>query len=366
MTTPSHGTSLSANESSWYHCAMIILGIESSCDETALSLIERGKNDRVLAERIKSQIPLHRSFGGVVPEIASRSHFEVIDLLLKEVLNESSLSLDQIDLIASTQGPGLIGSLLIGFMFGKTLAFSKAKPFIPVNHIDAHLDAAFIDNPPPEFPALGLVVSGGHTSLYSVTNRFDRILLAKTRDDAVGEVMDKVAKFFNLGYPGGPILDQLASQGEPGQYIFTVPKMSDGSMDFSFSGYKTAAMRIAETHGISCSHPEFVHFISSFTHALIDYLISQIDYFSTQVSPASILISGGVSRNTILRSKATEYFQKKNIPVFFPKPRYCTDNATMIAWRAYDLFQSFSDTDYYQYDSNPFSRSTKKTNRKQR
>lgn len=345
---------------------MIILGIESSCDETALSLIERGERNRVLAEQIKSQIPLHRSFGGVVPEIASRSHFEAIDLLLRKVLADSGLSLSDIDLIASTQGPGLIGSLLIGFMFGKTLAFSTGKPFIPVNHIDAHLDAVSIEKSAPEHPALGLVVSGGHTSLYYIRNHFERNLLAKTRDDAVGEVMDKVAKYFTLGYPGGPILDQLASEGKPGGYLFSTPKMSDGSMDFSFSGYKTAAMRIAERHEIDLQHPEFKNFISSFIHALVDYLILQIDSFASRLSPASILISGGVSRNTILRAKATAFFQKKAIPLYFPEPEYCTDNATMVAWRAYEKYRSFPDENYLRYDANPYSRSIEKTQRNHR
>jgi N6-L-threonylcarbamoyladenine synthase len=336
---------------------MLILGIESSCDETAVALIERGENNRVLAEYIKSQIPLHAKFGGVVPEIASRSHYETIDLLLKKLIEDARIDLSDIDLIAATQGPGLIGSLLIGFMFAKTLAYSLKKPFVPVNHIDAHLDAVEIESDPVKFPALGLVVSGGHTSLYFMENKFDRQVVAKTRDDAIGEVMDKVAKFFCLGYPGGPILDQLSVYEKPKRFKFSTPKMSDGSMDFSFSGYKTSIIRQAQNFGINQFHPDFPIFISDFSHAILDYVITQIDFFSQKHNPSTVIISGGVSRNTLLRVKALSFFPLKNLFVRFPKPDYCTDNAAMVAWRAYDVFQKTPTFNYNNFCLTPYSRS---------
>lgn len=345
---------------------MIVLGIESSCDETAVALVERGRTNRVIAEQIKTQIPLHCAFGGVVPEIASRSHFEVIDKMTIDLLQDVKLDQKEIDLVSATQGPGLIGSLLIGFMFAKTLALALNKPFVPIDHIDAHLDAAWIDAEAIAFPALGLVVSGGHTSLYFVKNRFERRLLAKTRDDAVGEIMDKVAKFFGLGYPGGPILDQISSQGRPGKYFFSTPKMSDGSMDFSFSGYKTAVIRNAQLHEINQNHPDFNDYISCFSHAIVEYLIKKIDHFASIYSPETILVCGGVSRNTLLRAQVSEYFTKKGLSVRFPLPRYCTDNAAMVAWRAFDLYQSQPEQNFFQYNLTPFSRASKSSTTKHR
>jgi N6-L-threonylcarbamoyladenine synthase len=335
---------------------MLVLGIESSCDETAIALIERGHRNCVIAECIKSQIPLHTGYGGVVPEIASRSHFETVDGLLNELLNESRLDLKDIDMVSATQGPGLIGSLLIGFMFGKTLAYTIKKPFVPVNHIDAHLDAVAIESEPVRFPALGLVVSGGHTTLYLMNNRYERMVLSKTRDDAVGEVMDKVSKYFGLGYPGGPILDRLTDLETAETKLFSTPKMSDGSMDFSFSGYKTAVMRHAQKRKLDKNHPEFRGFITSFCHDVVDYLISMIDHFARIHLPQTIIISGGVSRNSLLRHKAASFFSDQKVIVRFPSPQYCTDNASMVAWRAYDLFTTFPERDYFQYNLTPFSR----------
>ena len=342
------------------------MGIESSCDETAVALVERGENNRMIGEQIKTQIPLHHKYGGVVPEIASRSHFETIDLLYQDLLAESGVKVESIDLVSATQGPGLIGSLLIGFMFAKTLSFLLNRPLVPVDHIDAHLDAVWIEAEPIDFPALGLVVSGGHTSLYLLQSRFERKVLARTRDDAIGEVMDKVAKHFGLGYPGGPLLDRLSAKGQPGKYTFSTPKMSDGSMDFSFSGYKTAAIRCAQKHGLHAEHIEFNHFVASFTHALVDYLILMVDRFAVIHRPKTILFSGGVSRNTVLRAKAMDFFSQKKLSVRFPEPQYCTDNAAMIAWRAYDLFREYPERFDRHLSLAPYSRSLKSTGRRHR
>jgi N6-L-threonylcarbamoyladenine synthase len=194
---------------------MLILGIETSCDETAVSVIQRGAGDRVVAEEIKSQIPIHAPYGGIVPEIASRTHLEVIDRITESVLNKSKHTIDEIDLIGVTQGPGLIGSLLVGLSFAKAISFRRKIPLVAVDHIRSHIESAFINHPDIKYPLVALVVSGGHTSLFYQVSKFETQLIAKTRDDAVGEVMDKIAKFYGLPYPGGPILDELYDSGNP-------------------------------------------------------------------------------------------------------------------------------------------------------
>ncbi|HLP57883.1 MAG TPA: tRNA (adenosine(37)-N6)-threonylcarbamoyltransferase complex transferase subunit TsaD, partial [Candidatus Deferrimicrobium sp.] len=258
---------------------MYILGIESSCDETAVAVIEReqqGGPNRVIDEQIKSQVPLHAKYGGVVPEIASRNHYEVIDLLAAAALKNAGLRPQDIGLISLTQGPGLIGSLLIGLSFAKGLAFTHKIPVAAVDHIAAHIEAAFIENPDIEYPLIALVVSGGHTTLFYQESKFETAVIAKTRDDAVGEVMDKIAKFLGLGYPGGPILDQIYAEGggDIHRFPFTYPRMSDGSDDFSFSGYKTAVLRQArDSDGkvLQPGQPEFKDLVASFLYSVVGY-----------------------------------------------------------------------------------------------
>src|SRR5512143_50274 len=227
---------------------MVVLGIESSCDETAAALVRDGT--RVLSSVVASQIKTHRSYGGVVPELASREHLKNIGYVVHKAFRDSAAHYNDIDGIAVTQGPGLIGSLLVGLSFAKAMAFALNKPLVPVNHIEGHIYSAFIENPGIEYPVLALVVSGGHTSLIFSAEPLSYESVARTRDDAAGEALDKLSKFLGLGYPGGPVIDRLSQRGDPRKFFFSVPKISDGSLDFSFSGFKTAALRHIEQAGI--------------------------------------------------------------------------------------------------------------------
>lgn len=338
--------------------AMYILGIESSCDETAVAVVERGQCNRVLDEQIKSQIPLHAKYGGVVPEIASRSHYETIDLLTAEALKKAGVSINDISLTALTLGPGLIGSLLIGLAFAKGVSMVRKIPIVPVDHIAAHIEAAFIENPDIEYPLVALVVSGGHTTLFHQPSKFETEVLAKTRDDAVGEVMDKVAKFFGLGYPGGPILDKIYPGGDAKRFPFSYPKMSDGSPDFSFSGYKTAVIRHPEAKTIKPDQDIFKDLIASFLHSVVGYLLKKTKEAAQAKRVKSVIVSGGVSRNTLLRQMFMEEFTKPGIPakLYLPALRYCTDNASMIAWLGYDQYQAFPNANYADPYLNAYSR----------
>jgi N6-L-threonylcarbamoyladenine synthase len=350
---------------------MYVLGIESSCDETAVALIERGEENRVIAEQIKSQVPLHAKYGGVVPEIASRNHYEVIDRLTVETLKNAGMTIRDIELIALTRGPGLIGSLLIGLSFAKGLAFTNRIPISPVDHIAAHIESAFIENPGIEFPLIALVVSGGHTTLFYQESRFETEVLAKTRDDAVGEVMDKIAKFFGLGYPGGPILDKMYPTGDPRRYNFTAPRMSDGSNDFSFSGYKTAVIRHPEVKGMGVGSQDFNDLISSFLYSVVGYMLEKAQAaVEERKGVRSLIVSGGVSRNSLLREMFTEAFVRngsdKGIKLYMPSPRYCTDNAAMVAWLGYEKYRAFPRVDYFDPCLNVYSRALFKESKKHR
>ncbi len=337
---------------------MLVLGIESSCDETAVALVERGDRDRVICEKVKSQIPLHKKYGGVVPEIASRSHYETIDKLMNEVLSESDTPLSKIDLIAVTQGPGLIGSLLIGLSFAKGLSYVTGIPLIGVDHIQAHIESPFITHREKiKFPLIALVVSGGHTSIFHQTSKFDTEVFVTTRDDAAGEIMDKVAKFLDLGYPGGPVLDKLYPAGDNSRYKFTVPRMSDGSDDFSFSGYKAAALRLVENNNIRKGMPEFNDLVSSFMNSVTDYLILKLKEGIERFDPMSVIIAGGVSRNSLLREKAASQLEAGGRKTFLPEAQYCTDNAAMIAWLGYEKFIKFPEKNYFDKSINSYSRS---------
>jgi len=336
---------------------MYILGIESSCDETAVALIEREDQNRVVDERIKSQVPLHAKYGGVVPEIASRNHYEVIDLLTNQVLTNSKLTVDDIEVIALTLGPGLMGSLLVGLSFAKGLAFANKIPLVTVDHILAHIESAFIDHPGIEYPLLALVVSGGHTTLFYQTSKFKTDILAKTRDDAAGEVLDKVSKFLGLGYPGGPILDKLYKGGNPDRFPFTSPKMSDGSNDFSFSGYKTAAIRHPIAKTVNPGDQDFKDLIASFLNSIVNYLLTKTLSAVEQKKPKSLIVAGGVSRNSLLREKFTQAFVDNPVKVYLSSPRYCTDNAAMVAWLGYERYRHFPNINYFDNYLNSYSRS---------
>jgi N6-L-threonylcarbamoyladenine synthase len=345
---------------------MYILGIESSCDETAVALIQRGEENRVLGEEIKSQIPLHAKYGGIVPEIASRNHYEVIDHLTRKVLENAGLSLKDIGLIALTQGPGLLGSLLVGLSFAKGLSFANGIPLVGVDHIQAHIESAFIDNRDIQYPLVALVVSGGHTTLFHQTSKFETEIISKTRDDAIGEVMDKIAKYFDLGYPGGPILDRMYKDGDPEKFQFTVPRMSDGSNDFSFSGYKTAVIRHEVAKEIDTDSQVFKDLLSSFMFSSIRYMLKKTQKAIEMTGAKSLIVAGGVSRNSLLRDMFSNAFKETPVNLYLSAPQYCTDNASMVAWLGYETFKHAPNDNYFDRSLNAYSRAIFKKGKKHR
>ena len=321
---------------------MLVLGIESSCDETAAALVEDGH--AVLSNIVASQVKTHRSFGGVVPELASREHLRNIGYVVRQAFRDANKTQSEIDGIAVTQGPGLIGSLLVGVSFAKAMAFSIGKSLVPVHHIEGHIYSAFIENPGIEYPLLALAVSGGHTSLIFSPRPGEYQSIGRTRDDAAGEALDKLAKFLGLGYPGGPIIDRLSDKGDPGRYPFSIPKISDGSLDFSFSGFKTAALRHIQSAGIRPRRPggkpskAIVDLVASYQKAIIDTLVRQTRKAQSRLQPRSVLLVGGVACNSHLRTAFRRAFEEEPrsyaaapIRVYCPSPALTTDNAAMIA-----------------------------------
>jgi N6-L-threonylcarbamoyladenine synthase len=320
---------------------MLVLGIETSCDETAAALVEDGA--RVRSNVVASQIKTHRSFGGVVPELASREHLRNIGYVVHRAFAEAAREYPQIDGIAVTQGPGLVGALLVGLSFAKAMAFALNKPLVPVNHLEGHIFSAFIENPDIAHPLLALIVSGGHTSLIFSRRPGDYRLIARTRDDAAGEALDKLSKFLGLGYPGGPVIDELSRRGNPREFHFSIPKISDGSLDFSFSGFKTAALRHIRSAGIRTvaggrKPRKVLDLLASYQRVIVETLVSKTEKAAARVQPQSILLVGGVACNSLLRRTFKERFENrpqsggnKSIPVYFPRPILTTDNAAMIA-----------------------------------
>ncbi len=323
---------------------MLVLGIESSCDETAAALVADGCT--VLSNVVASQVKTHREYGGVVPELASREHLRNIGYVIRRAFLDADTNQEEIDGIAVTQGPGLIGSLLVGLSFAKAMAFALKKPLVPVNHIEGHIYSAFIEHPEISYPLLALVVSGGHTSLIFSEEPRKYQSVARTRDDAAGEALDKLSKFLGLGYPGGPIIDRLAAGGDPRRFSFSIPKISDGSLDFSFSGFKTAALRQIQQAGIQPRGRSgrisriILDLVASYQQAIVDTLVRQTDRAAKPLRPRSILLVGGVACNSLLRRRFTEAFDKSapgtvRLPgqtrVYYPSPIFTTDNAAMIA-----------------------------------
>jgi len=308
---------------------MYLLGIETSCDETAAAVVT--EDFKILANVVLSQDELHAPFGGVVPELASRQHLTSIDYVVQECLNRCHLKLDQIDAYGITQGPGLIGSLLVGLSFAKGLAYYFKKPLVSVDHLEAHIESAFLENRDLPFPVLALVVSGGHTSLFFMKKEFNYKLIGKTRDDAAGEALDKIAKFLDLGYPGGPVIDKLAEKGNPEAFPFALPRMTDKSLDFSFSGLKTAALKQIKEYRISKNHPSFFDFLASFEKAIIRALLANLARGVKTFKPCSLILCGGVAKNKKLRKDFLRFAQKQCLNSFVPSPEFCTDNAAMVA-----------------------------------
>lgn len=323
---------------------MYILGIETSCDETAASVL---KDDfEILSNVVLSQDEIHAPFGGVVPELASRQHLSSIGYVVEECLRRAQLKIGEIDSYGVTQGPGLIGSLLVGLSFAKGLAYYYKKPLIPVDHLEAHIESAFLENRSITFPLVALVVSGGHTSTFFLKKKLDYQLIGKTRDDAAGEVLDKIAKFLELGYPGGPIIDSLAEKGNPCSFSFGLPHMTDKSLDFSFSGLKTAALKKIKDIKISKSHPQFFDFLASFEMAIIRALLSNLDQTVKIFRPSSLILCGGVARNKKLRTHFEEFARKRSLQSFIPSPEFCTDNAAMVAALALEKMKSEKRTSF--------------------
>jgi N6-L-threonylcarbamoyladenine synthase len=322
---------------------MLVLGIESSCDETAAALLEDGCT--VLSNVVASQVKTHRSFGGVVPELASREHLRNIGCVVWKAFRDAKKTYADIDGIAVTQGPGLIGSLLVGVSFAKAMAFTIGKPLVPVNHVEGHIFSAFIENPGIEYPLLALAVSGGHTSLIYSPEPARYQSIGRTRDDAAGEALDKLAKFLGLGYPGGPVIDRLSKDGDSTRFSFSIPKISDGSLDFSFSGFKTAALLHIQQAGIRPRRPggritkAILDLVSSYQQAIVDTLVLQTRKAASRLRPQSILLVGGVACNSLLRHTFKEVFEKaprgeRDVPsvrIYYPAPILTTDNAAMIA-----------------------------------
>ncbi len=308
---------------------MNILGIETSCDETASAVLR--DDFKILSNVVLSQDEIHAPFGGIVPELASRQHLTTLGYVVEECLRRARLKIEEIDAYSVTQGPGLIGSLLVGLSFAKGLAYFFKKPLIPVDHLQSHIESASLENRKVPFPSVALVVSGGHTSTFFMKKVLDYQLVGKTRDDAAGEALDKIAKFLDLGYPGGPIIDSLARKGNPYSFSFALPQMSDRSLDFSFSGLKTAALKEIKESNLSKNHPHFFDFLASFQEAIIRALISNLDRTIKAFQPSSLILCGGVARNRRLRARFEDLARKHSLQSYIPSPQFCTDNAAMVA-----------------------------------
>ncbi|MGA7626352.1 MAG: tRNA (adenosine(37)-N6)-threonylcarbamoyltransferase complex transferase subunit TsaD [Candidatus Acidiferrales bacterium] len=349
----------------------IILGIESSCDETAAAVVVGG--ERILSSVVASQVAIHRKFGGVVPELASREHLRQIVPVVREAIEQAGITLQEVDAVAVTRGPGLVGALLVGITYGKVLAMALGKPLIGVNHLEGHVHAVFLEArinkiPAPQLPAVCLIVSGGHTVIYAVKSEsrngaahFSYERIGGTRDDAAGEAYDKVARLLAFGYPGGPVIDQLAPYGDPRAIKFGEPKMRGNVYDFSFSGIKTAVLynlrgrpelqpeidarkealargeRRAETLR-RLSSSATLDLTASFQRAVVEDLVTRTVAAAQQYSARSILVSGGVAANRELRGSFEREAKRQSLAVFFPSRALSTDNAAMIAAAGYPRF----------------------------
>jgi N6-L-threonylcarbamoyladenine synthase len=313
---------------------MIILAIESSCDETAMAIVEDGR--KILSNTVYTQIAIHTMYGGVVPEVASREHIKKVTYVLDEVLKQANMTLDDIDAVAVTKEPGLIGSLMVGVNTAKTISLCFNKPLIYVNHIHGHIYANYLEED-FTFPLLALVVSGGHTELVLMKDHMDFEILGETLDDAVGEAYDKVARVVNVGYPGGPIIDKMAHIGTP-TYPLPHIKLSKDSLDFSFSGLKSAVINLCHNANQRGETIDANNLAASFQNAVIDVLVSKTVLAATMHNVKQVIIAGGVAANKGLRSAMQEAMNNLNIKLTVPQFKYCTDNAAMIAAAGYHKY----------------------------
>jgi N6-L-threonylcarbamoyladenine synthase len=309
---------------------MIILGIETSCDETSISVLKDGKE--MLSNHISSQIEIHKEYGGVVPEIASRHHIKNIAAILEESLSEAKITLGDVDYIAVTYAPGLIGALLVGISFAKGLSYGRDIPIIPVHHIKGHIYANFLEHK-VELPAIALVVSGGHTNIIHIDENHKFTNLGGTLDDAVGESYDKVSRVMGLGYPGGPIIDRLAYEGNPDNIPMPEPKV--GGYEFSFSGVKTSVINYVNKMNMKKEEYNPADIAASFQARVVDILCKKTIKAAKEKGVKNILIAGGVAANSLLRKELLERSKVEGIDVFYPSMKLCTDNAGMIAVAGY-------------------------------
>ena len=322
-----------------YSNSVLILGIESSCDETAAAVVRDG--NKILSSVIASQIEMHKPWGGVVPELASREHLQKIDPIVTQALDDANLELAEIDAIAVTQGPGLIGSLLVGVCYAKALAYSLGIPIVGVNHIEGHVFSVTFENPAVEYPALALIVSGGHTNIFYSPAAGEYKVVSRTRDDAAGEAFDKVAKMLGLGYPGGPIIEKLAREGDASKVRFPQAKISDGRPDMSFSGLKTAVARYlrenkVEPHdGVGEPNQRIKDLAASFQASVVKALVGTMEKLAKELVPKTLIVAGGVACNLALKAEAEAAAGRLDLPVYFPSKHLSTDNAAMIAAAGY-------------------------------
>jgi N6-L-threonylcarbamoyladenine synthase len=316
---------------------MLVLGIETSCDETAAAVLDGGR--KVLGQVVASQDKIHGPYGGVVPELASRRHLEDILPVVRGALGQAGARLEDLGGIAVTQGPGLVGSLLIGCSVAKSLAWVHRIPLVGVNHLEGHIYAAFLEEPAPTYPFLALVVSGGHTALYLVhaPRQYERI--GQTRDDAAGEAFDKVAKLLGLGYPGGPIIERTARAGDPRAIAFPAAQMSDGAPDFSFSGIKTAVSLHVRRHG-PLGEPQVADVAASFQATVVKMLVRKTARAALRAGVRRILLTGGVAANGALRAAFEAECGARGWELFVPARALCTDNAAMIAAAGHDRLEA--------------------------
>jgi N6-L-threonylcarbamoyladenine synthase len=310
-----------------------ILSIESSCDETSAAVVVNGRD--VLSNVISSQIAIHTKFGGVVPEVASRKHIEVIGAVVNEALSDAKLSLNDIDAIGVTYGPGLVGALLVGVQYAKGLSYALSKPLIGVNHIEGHISANFIQYKDLKPPFLCLVVSGGHTFIVYVNDYGDFEVMGQTRDDAAGEAYDKVARAIGLGYPGGPKIDKLAKEGNENAIKFPRANFHEESLDFSFSGVKSAVLNYLNKMEMKNEEINRADVAASFQKAVVDFLVFNAMKACKLKKVDKIAVAGGVASNSFLRKTLQEEGKKNKVEVLFPEPILCTDNAAMIGSAAY-------------------------------
>lgn len=314
---------------------MLILGIESSCDETAAAVVKDGRE--IISSVISSQIELHRPFGGVFPELAAQEHLSKIEPVVTEAIEKAGISFAELDAVAVTQGPGLIGSLLVGVSYAKALAWGLGLPLVGVNHIEGHVFSVVFENPEINFPALALIVSGGHTNLFYIPEAGKYKVVSRTRDDAAGEAFDKVGKMLGLSYPGGPVIEKIARSGDAGKIKFPIAKISDGRPDFSFSGLKTAVARYLRENEIEPvadgaePNQTIKDVAASFQATVVKSLMTNVAKLADVYEPRTLIVAGGVACNGALRAAAEDFGARRGLPVYFPSKHLSTDNAAMIA-----------------------------------